>query len=405
MADRIIRHIQEKYAQEGENEIRKQLGIFGGIIGIIVNVLLFALKLLVGLLTRSMAILADAFNNLSDALSSVVSLVGIHLSSRPADRQHPFGHGRIEYITALIIAAAILEVGVSFLRQSITKIRHPEPLLVHPLPLVLLGISIVVKIALSLFNQKVGKAAGSKILAATAADALMDAITTGVTILSCLIYVRLGINVDGIAGLLVAFLIIWAAIGIVRGTVEPLIGQEADPELMKRVRELVRSEEGVLSVHDLVLHNYGPTMVMGTVHAEISKNRSFSEAHAIADRAEKEVLRELGIQIVVHIDPADPEDARVIRIRRKAEQVLQILDLELSLHDFQVEFGKEPKVSFDLEIPYTYDKKKGEDTARKVCDLLTVMEPGYHFEIDVDRGVIEEAAAETKGLGKSETKG
>ncbi|MEE0955165.1 MAG: cation diffusion facilitator family transporter [Eubacterium sp.] len=394
MEDLLIKKTQDKYKDKGQLFVRRKLGILAGIVGIFCNICLFAIKFAVGLIIGSMAVTADAFNNLSDAASSIMSIIGIRMSSKPADQKHPFGHGRMEYITALIIAAVILEVGLSFARQSYGKIIRPEPMKTSLAALILLALSVCVKLWLSFFNHKVGRAIDSKVMKATSADALMDAVTTTVTIISYVIFFAFGKNIDGWAGMLVSILVIWAAVGIVRDTLEPLIGQETDPEISHKVTNLVRKEKGVISTHDLVLHNYGPTSAMGTIHAELSKNLSLEEAHGIADRAEKEVMKQLGIQLVVHVDPVDPDDERVVRVRKSTERILNILDPELKLHDFQVEFGKEPKVSFDLVIPYTYRKGQGEETAGKICRLMREITPDYHYEINVDRGVVEEEAAE-----------
>ena len=392
MKDFFIEKTKDKYREMGQNVVRQKLGILAGIVGILSNIGLFAVKFAVGMLIRSMAVTADAFNNLSDAASSIMSIIGIHMSSKPADREHPFGHGRMEYVTALIIAAVILEVGLSFAKQSYAKIVSPEPMKTSLAAVVLLALSVCVKLWLSFFNRKVGDATDSKVMKATSADALMDAVTTGVTILSYGIFFAFGINIDGWAGLLVSALVIWAAVGIVRDTLEPLIGQEADPDISRRVTELVRKEKGVISTHDLVLHNYGPTSTMGTIHAELSKHLSLEEAHSIADRAEKVVMKQLGIQLVVHVDPVDPDNKRVIQIRKRTERIMNILDPDLKLHDFQVEFGSPSKVSFDLAIPYNYRKGQGEEAAVKIRELMAEFAPDYRFEINIDSGMVEEAA-------------
>lgn len=252
MKDILIENTQNKYREKGQAVVRRKLGVLAGLVGILCNLALFAVKLAVGLTIGSMAVTADAFNNLSDAASSITSIIGIHMSSKPADQGHPFGHGRMEYVTALIIAAVILEVGLSFAKQSYHKILNPEPMKSSLAAIILLLLSVCVKLWMSRFNRRVAAATDSKVMTATSIDALMDAITTSVTILAYLIFFKFGKNIDGWAGLLVSIIVIWAAVGIVRDTLNPLFGEESDPEISHKVTKIVRQEKGVISTHDLL---------------------------------------------------------------------------------------------------------------------------------------------------------
>ena len=268
------------------------------IIGIVVNVFLAAFKAFVGLTANSIAIVMDAVNNLSDAASSVISLVGAKLAAKPADKEHPFGHGRYEYIVALIVSFLILEVGISCFKTSIDKIFHPEDLNISLIALIILVVSVLVKVWLSLFNRKLGKKIDSKVLLATARDALGDVFVTSATIVSLLIYRFLDWNVDGHMGCIVAILVLWAGISVARDTIEPLLGEAVPEGLYKEICEKVCSYDGIEGTHDLIVHSYGPTRRMASVHAEIKNNLSIETAHEIVDKIEQDVLKDLTIFLV-----------------------------------------------------------------------------------------------------------
>lgn len=391
LANYIVRKCIKNYDQVEDTRVRTAYGVLGSIVGIICNLALFVLKLLVGLAIHSMAVTADALNNLSDTASSIISLFGARAASRPADREHPFGHGRIEYVASLVVSFIILEVGLSFLRESIGKIRHPEKMQFSWLALLLLLISIGIKLWMSFFNRSLAKSINSSVLKATSTDSLIDAITTGVTVLSLLIYVMAGINIDGITSLLVSLLIIWAGIGIIKDTLTPLIGQSMDPEVEQSIIKLIREDQAIIDTHDLIIHSYGPESRMATIHIEVSSAMSLKEAHTVADRAEKKVLQELGIILVVHVDPVDMEDKRVIQIRGQIARILKILDTNLSFHDLQVSFDKnETMISFDLVVPYSYKEEDENRVLYQVMSFMRELDSKNHCVITIDRGAIEE---------------
>ena len=241
MTDFLVKTFIKDYQNTSDTDVRTQYGVLSSVVGIICNVLLFAVKLVIGLFMRSLAIMADAFNNLSDAASSVISFVGVKMANKPADKEHPFGHGRIEYISALIVAFLVIEVGFSFFKSSVEKIRNPQEITFQWLPFVFLIVSILVKLWMSLFNRKLGRRIQSKVMTATAADSLGDVITTSATVVSILICRFTSVNVDAFAGLLVSLAVIWAGISIAKDTLEPLIGQGADPDLYKRITEEIKA--------------------------------------------------------------------------------------------------------------------------------------------------------------------
>ena len=337
---------------------RTAYGVLAGIVGIFCNVLLFAGKLTIGLIINSSAVMTDSFNNLSDAASSVISLVGAKLAAKPADKEHPFGHGRYEYIVALIVSFLILEVGFSCFKTSIEKIFHPEELNISTIAIVILVVSVLVKIWLSLFNRKLGKKIDSKVLLATAKDAMGDVFVTSATIVSLLIYRFLGWNVDGYVGCIVALLVFWAGISVAKDTIEPLLGEAVPEELYKEICETVSSYEGIEGTHDLIVHSYGPARRMASVHAEIKNTLSMEAAHEIVDKIEQDILKEMNIFLVIHMDPIDTDNETVNRCRALVAQKVREKDMTATIHDFRMVSGQDQiNLIFDLVLPYSYKKE------------------------------------------------
>ncbi|MCI6636781.1 MAG: cation diffusion facilitator family transporter [Bilifractor sp.] len=391
MTELLIRKFIKDYQKTDDVRVRTAYGTLAGIVGIFCNFFLFGVKISVGLFMMSMAVIADAFNNLSDAVSSIISLIAMRMAGKPADKDHPFGHGRMEYIAALIISVLIIVVGVEFFRSSLDKIRNPEGLHFSLIAIVLLIVSIGVKLWMFFFNRCIGKRIGSEVMRATAMDSFFDAVTTTMTLVSIGIYFVFDINIDGFAGLLVSFVVIYAGIGIARDTVKPLLGEAMDPELADKIEKIVLGIQGVAGAHDLIIHSYGPNRYLATIHVEVSKQRSLEEGHNIADEAEKKVLDSLGVVLVAHVDPVELHDSRVLKIREEVARILHILDEELSFHDFRVSFqGEKTLISFDLVVPYSYSEEQEHKTARQIDSLLREMNPDYSCSIVIDRGILEE---------------
>lgn len=371
--------------------MRVYYGVLGSVTGIVCNLVLFAIKFAMGMSVPSVAILADAFNNLSDMASSVIGLLGTKTAAKPADRKHPFGYGRAEYIAAMIISIAIINVGISFFREGFSKILHPEEMDVNAVVLTLLVLTVGLKVWMFFFDRGLARKIQSDVLQATASDSLFDALTTSVTIAAMLCYRLAGINIDGAASLVVSVIVIIAGIQIAKGTISPLIGQEMDPGKEKEITELVRKDPTILGTHDLLIHSYGPSSSIATIHIEVPSTLTLEEAHAIADSAERRVVQETGIILVVHVDPADVGDARVVQIRGQLTRILAILDSELSFHDLQITFGeKENLIRFDLEVPYRYKPKEEQKVQHQVTALMQELDPANHCDITIDRGVLEE---------------
>lgn len=389
MTDFLVRRFVKDYEKTDNADVRTNYGILSSIMGICCNILLFTAKLLIGVGMHSLAIMADAFNNLSDAASSVISFVGVKMANKPADKEHPFGHGRIEYIAALIVSFLVIEVGFTFLKSSLEKIRNPEEITFQLVPFLILVLSVGVKLWMAFFNRRLGNRIQSKVMLATSADSMGDVITTSATILSTLICHFLSVNIDAIAGLVVAVLVMWSGVSIAKDTLEPLIGQGADPDLYDRIMKEVASYDGIVGTHDLIVHNYGPGRSMASIHAEVPRDVDIEVSHDIIDRIEHEVGAKLGILLVIHMDPVEIHDAAVLATKEKVRNVIAILDPELSFHDFRMINGPErKKLIFDLEIPYSYKKKDCDRVIGQVGALMKEMDEKYECVINIDKSYV-----------------
>lgn len=347
--------------------VRENYGILSSIVGLVCNLMLFVIKLLIGFLINSISIMADAFNNLSDAASAIISFVGAKLSNRPADKEHPFGHGRFEYIAALIVAFLVVQVGFSCFKGAITKIIKPEELYYNPWLLGILCLSVLVKVWLVIFNKKLGEKINSTVMKATAADALGDIFITTATILSISISNWLNINIDGYMGFVVSIFVIIAGVNIVRDTLEPLLGEAVSPEIYEKITKKVEGYDGIVGSHDLIVHNYGPSNIMATIHAEVPNDIDFETAHETIDQIERDVLREFSIFLVIHMDPIEVKDEKVLEYRDLIEGIVKNLEIESSVHDFRVVNGeKQINLIFDVVVPYSYDEEQSKNLMESI---------------------------------------
>ena len=385
MTEFLVRHFIKDYNDVEQVSVRTAYGVLASIVGICCNVFLFAVKFIIGLVVHSVSVTADAFNNLSDAGSSIISFVGVKMAEKPADADHPFGHGRIEYIAALVVSFLVLEVGFTFLKDSIGRIRNPEELNFQAVSVVILLLSVAVKLWLGLFNRKLGEKINSKVMMAVFTDSMGDVITTGATIVSILFFAVTGINIDGIVGAGVALVVMWAGVGIARDTLEPLIGEAIDPEVYEKIKCFVESYDGIEGTHDLIVHNYGPGRSMASIHAEVPNDVDIEKSHEIIDRIERDAGKKLGIFLVIHMDPVEMKDARVLEIRRKTEELLAEINPACSIHDFRVVHGEEQtNLIFDMVIPIEYDEDTRKELTRRLKESLKAADPRYECVITVD---------------------
>lgn len=377
-----------RHVRDSENvrapQVRGAYGKLAGVTGIAANVILFFGKVLAGVLSGSVAMVADAFNNLSDAGSSIVTLVGFRLSAAPPDKKHPFGHGRMEYLSALTVAALIMLAGVELASSAVDKILHPTPTEFSWVSAVILLASIDIKAWLAGFNKTIGRRIGSEALAASAADSRNDVICTAVVLASSLVSLFTDVAVDGWVGVAVALFVIWSGFSIMRETVSPLLGEAPDPQLVSEIRERVLAQDGIVGVHDLIVHNYGPGRCIVSLHAEVPSHGDILRSHEIIDTVERRLSEELNLIACIHMDPVDTEDSRVADLRVLTETVVQDIDPSLSLHDFRVVFGEQrTNVIFDVVVPYTFAQV---DTLQEeIQRRLRVADPHLFAIITVDR--------------------
>ena len=369
MTDLLVKLFVKDYKNIENSTVRTAYGVMAGFVGIACTILLFAAKAMIGMFSGSIAIIADAFNNLTDAVSSIISLVGAKLANRPADDEHPFGHGRYEYISAFIVAFLVVQVGFSCAKSAFDKILHPSDLTFSMVSVAVLLLSILGKIWLGLFNRKLGNRINSSVMKATAADAMGDVLTTSATVVSICVYHFFALNIDGIVGLIVALIVIWAGIGIAKDTLKPLLGEKADPETAKKIKQMVESYEGIYGSHDLIVHNYGPTNSMATIHAEVSNNADIEVSHELIDRIEREVTKATGIFLVIHMDPIEVNDVQVLYYKEQVVEILKNIDENLSCHDFRMVNGENQiNLIFDVVVPHTYKEDKKNELLHRIMD-------------------------------------
>ena len=389
----LVRKFVKNYENIEDAKVRTDYGVLASALGIVCNVLLFAGKLAVGVAVRSVSVMADAFNNLSDAASSVIGFVGVKMAGKPADREHPFGHGRIEYIAALVVAFLVLQVGFTFFQNSIDKIRHPEDLSFELVPMLILLASVCVKLWLGYFNRVLGKKINSSVMQATAADAMGDVVTTLATIASILFFHFTDINIDGFVGLLVSLVVMWAGVGIARDTLEPLIGQPVEPETYRKITEFVESYDGILGSHDLIVHNYGPTRSLASIHAEVPNDVDIETSHEIIDRIERDAAKKLGLFLVIHMDPVAVKDERVTELKNQVSSVLKQIDDRLSLHDFRIVDGEHQiNLIFDVVVPHSYMDKERDELHMEILEKDSELGPRYQCVITMENGYVAEEA-------------
>jgi len=341
--------------------IHSAVGRLAGVTGIVCNILLFTVKLIAGLLSGAVSIIADALNNLSDAASSIVTLLGFQLARRPADHDHPYGHARYEYLSGLAVAFLILVIGVELVESAIVKIWNPSQVDFSIVTVLILLCAIGIKLWMSLFFSTLGKKIGSTALKATAVDSRNDVIATTAVLLGCLVERWFSINVDGYIGLAVAFFILYSGVQLARETISPILGQRADTELTDRISNLIQSYDKVLGVHDLLVHDYGPGQCFASVHVEISAQEDPLVCHDIIDCIECDVLEKLNVHLVIHYDPVLENDEEWARMRKIVEGAVTHVDSRLSVHDFRIVRGSEqPKLVFDLTVPYSVNEERKE---------------------------------------------
>lgn len=360
------------------------IGKLAGMVGIICNCLLFLAKLTLGLAMGAVSIVADAVNNLSDAASSIVTLLGFRMAQRPADEHHPYGHARYEYISGFVVATIILAIGLELAKSSVEKILHPAPVEFTAAAVAIMLGSILLKLWMSLFFGKLGRKIQSATLAATSADSRNDVIATAAVLLGCLISRFTGFHADGWVGLLVALFILYSGISIARETISPLLGRQADDELIQRISGLILGHEQILGIHDLLVHDYGPGRYFASVHVELSAELDPQTCHDIIDDMEIDALQELNVHLVIHYDPVCTDDAELNEMRALLENILPEIDPRLSMHDLRMIRGsKHTRLAFDLAVPYAMSDRH-EAIKQQIDEALLMRGKDYKTMIRFD---------------------
>lgn len=373
------------YKNVEDVNVRNKYGMVSGIFGILTNLFLFVTKLIIGLLSNSVTIVADAFNNLSDSGSCILTILGFKLANKPADKEHPYGHARYEYIAGIIIALIILSTGVLFTKSSIEKIIKPEEILITPVTYAVLGVAILVKFWQMITYLDFSKSINSQTIKATAIDARNDILTTTAVLISVIIMQIFKINIDAYMGLAVSLFIIISAIGMIKKTIEPLLGIVPTKEQVELIKNKILSYEGVKGIHDLLIHNYGAGNDFVTVHAEVSSNMNIVSAHNLMDVIERDFKENLGIHLTIHVDPLELDDEKTNKVKEKVEGILKKFDAELAIHDFRIVPAKHhTNVIFDIIVPFEKNY-----TEEQFFKLLTQEfkneETKYYFILDIDR--------------------
>ena len=376
------------YKNTDDPRVRSAYGMLLSILGMILNAVLFGAKFAVGILTGSVAIRADAVNNLSDAGSQLISLISFRISSKPADREHPFGHGRIEYVASLIVSFLILHIGLDLLTESVQKIIHPEPPMRSWLSVGILGGSVLVKLWIAYFNTRIGKKIQSSVMKATAADSLSDVLSTGAVLLTTLVmllFPSLNWNLDAYVGVIVAILIMVSGLKILLEAKDSILGGAPSEEIVSQIGKLADQCDGVLGIHDLEVHNYGPGSVIASLHVEVDGSVDIFDSHDMVDNLERRLRHECGICATIHMDPIVTDDEEINQLRSQVAEAVVALGQGMNIHDFRFVRGNtHTNLIFDVAVPFECDWDE-ERVKREIASAVSRLDPSYFTVITVDR--------------------
>lgn len=389
----MIKLLIKKFIPDSENvsdkEVRERYGILSGVLGVCCNVFLFALKLTIGLLMNSIAIISDAVNNLSDTASSVVTIVSSKMSNKQADREHPYGHGRIEYIASMLVAFIIVLVGVELLKSSADKIFHPEVLQFSVGLLIILSVSILVKVWMYSYNKFIGKRINSTVMETTAVDSLNDCVATTAVILSVIIGKFTAFPVDGIMGVFVSGLIIWSGISVAKEIMGRLIGEPPSEELVKNITDFVMKADGIVGVHDFMAHDYGPGATIASLHAEVPDDVNIVKIHETIDAVEKEVFENFGVLLVIHMDPISLNCEKTNLAREMVKEIVTTINPEFSIHDFRMVDGENNvNLIFDLVVPIEMKPDERKEVLRILSEKVKEKDRRYNIVVQIDNAYL-----------------
>lgn len=367
----LIKTFIPDYKNVSDKKVREKYTVLAGIMGIICNAFLFTVKVLIGTVMNSIAIISDGFNNLSDMGSSLVGIIGAKLSNMRPDKEHPFGHGRLEYIASLIVSFIIMLVGFELFKTSVSKIFNPESVEFNPILIGILVLSVLVKVWMYSYNRYMGKQINSSILLATSKDSINDVYSTAAVIISTVIGVFVSFPIDGIMGLLVSLFIIYSGFGVAKDTITLLLGNPPDKDTVDKISSIIMSGDGIVGIHDLIVHDYGPGRTMASVHAEVHADADMIKVHEEIDRLEQVVMNEMGIMIVIHMDPILTNCEKTITLKSMVLEIVHSIDNDLSIHDFRITDGDNRiNLIFDLVVPCDYSDEKRASIVAKIGKLV-----------------------------------
>lgn len=389
MTDLLTKIFVKDSENTSDENVRRAYGVFAGRVGIFLNICLFVLKLIAGILTSSIGIAADALNNLSDAGSSVITMLGFKLSGKPADNDHPFGHGRIEYLSALFVSVIILLMGLELAKSSVVKIINPEKVDFSFMSLCILLCAVVVKAFMYFFYRHIGIKISSQTIKAASKDSISDCISTFAVIVGILFAKIFKINTDGIIGLIVSVFIIYTGFETIKDSLSPLLGNPPDKELVKELEDTILAHKEILGIHDMVIHDYGPTRFMISVHAEVSAKSDFLEIHEIIDETEKELCNKFKCEAVIHMDPIETDNAVINEMRPYIAEFVKKLDDRITIHDFRVVAGnRRTNIIFDIVVPFEVSIPDSE-IVKLINDEVHNKNNSYYAVINVDKSYIK----------------
>lgn len=381
----LVKKFVKDYQNTKDSHVRSAVGRLCGYIGILANVFLFVIKYLIGAIVNSVSIRADAINNLSDACSNIISIVSFHLSNKPADKEHPFGHERTETIASLFVGLIVGYIGIEMARESVNKILHPEAVDFRMVTVLILVISILVKLWMYFYNKKLSKIYDSSLLEATALDSISDVMGTGAVLLSTVLSPLVHWNLDGYMGIIVSCLILYNAYGLIKEVINSLLGEAPDTKIVQELNRTILSDRQVLGVHDLMIHNYGPNRLFANAHVEVDSDQDIFEVHDAIDNIERKVKKEMGIELVLHMDPVKVNDPLTEQYKEQVAKAIKALNVEWNFHDFRIVSGPtHVNLVFDLVIPFSEKRTKEEikallkehiDSDKEVYLVLTIDHP------------------------------
>ncbi len=384
----LIKLFIKDYQNTSNFRVRERFGKFASIMGIVSNLLLFIIKIIAGMFFNSISIIADAINNLSDSGSSIITLVGFKISGKPADKNHPYGHKRMEYVSGLIVSIIIVILGIQLIISSVGKIINPEVTRFSMVSVVILVISILIKLWQSLFYRKIGKMINSTTLMATSIDSRNDILSTSAVLIAVVITHLTGFNLDGYIGTLVALFILVSGVGLIKETINPLLGTAPSKELVDSIYEKILSYDGIIGLHDLTVHNYGEGQCFASVHCEMSAENDIMVSHDVIDNIERDFLKEEGINLVIHLDPVVINDTRTNKLRAEVEYILENLSPKIGMHDFRVVWGRShSNLIFDVVVPYDF-QWSDDELVKLISDKIYELNSNYYSVITVDHDYV-----------------